>query len=678
MSALSAESAEPICRPSSNSHEKLSLTKAIQGIAKAVLENYEDPWEKHNIHNVPAERVATHLYDPKQDSWSSYETIVKIESEPFDEGAMRMCYRMKKLPSLPKEATNTAYHKVNWKTAPNYVAKTYKSHIPSSRETSFDDIKLQYEAMSWADEFNAADPPKKIHIIRAYVIEFVDRPGSPVMTVERFVAGEYLKFNTNSGAVFENRITPQTFSAFSFYKSCGEKIVVDVQGVGDLYTDPQVHSRNLSFGEGDLGMKGMALFFLSFNHSQLASALGLPVFLLSPVEKRNQEKQSEEREREFVRKSKRPTSMPRRLMGRASDMRKMKRMSEVSGVKISPLAPLVVECYEDVDEEDDDEVECLHESFRSHSISHDESISGLIKTSTSLADFDYLSEQNCAAEDFRHITHKPLIPDSKMRENLATVHHLISELHSSGRFSEGDDSKIDAYSILFHIVQAARLGRAEDCVACSKICLQLPIGGKIGCLLTPLLASSDVPVDRESAMKLLLSVIDSGDENWKAVAASIILKYCLDEAGVEAGVEKEKLAAIVINFFESSEKGEELIYNVGDSVSAAFGGGSEWYSAVIREIRDGGNYLVWYPEDDEEEVLTGDFIKAPDGDGKKVKGIAADEIPSLSLEYHDALILLASDTKDEEARNSLYEKAATAASKAGKFALSESLLLKIC
>jgi elongation factor 2 kinase len=68
------------------------------------------------------------------------------------------------------------------------------------------------------------------------------------MTVERFIDGSdeygkgYVKHNTNSGFVDEDmhRLTPQTFSAHSFYASGGERMVVDVQGVGDLYTDPQV------------------------------------------------------------------------------------------------------------------------------------------------------------------------------------------------------------------------------------------------------------------------------------------------------------------------------------------------------------------------------------------------------------------------------------------------------
>ena len=83
---------------------------------------------------------------------------------------------MKKLSQLPSEATNHSYHKIDWNQAPNYVAKTYKTPDGSintsseGREACFGDIKLQYEAAHWAEEFNKSDPPKKIHIIRAYAI----------------------------------------------------------------------------------------------------------------------------------------------------------------------------------------------------------------------------------------------------------------------------------------------------------------------------------------------------------------------------------------------------------------------------------------------------------------------------------------------------------------------------
>jgi elongation factor 2 kinase len=41
----------------------------------------------------------------------------------------------------------------------------------------------------------------------------------------------------------------KAFSHFTFEASCHEQIVVDIQGVGDLYTDPQIHTNlGLEFG----------------------------------------------------------------------------------------------------------------------------------------------------------------------------------------------------------------------------------------------------------------------------------------------------------------------------------------------------------------------------------------------------------------------------------------------
>ncbi|CAF4396997.1 unnamed protein product, partial [Rotaria sordida] len=63
--------------------------------------------------------------------------------------------------------------------------------------------------------------------------------------------GNYIKYNSNSGFVCDDtlRHTPQAFSHFTFEASCHEQIVVDIQGVGDLYTDPQIHT-NLGFEYG--------------------------------------------------------------------------------------------------------------------------------------------------------------------------------------------------------------------------------------------------------------------------------------------------------------------------------------------------------------------------------------------------------------------------------------------
>ena len=86
-----------------------------------------------------------------------------------------------------------------------------------------------------------------------------------LLKMEHFIEGDYVKFNSNSGFVSEDcRRTPQAFSHFTFDVSGHEKMIVDIQGVNDLWTDPQIHSANgLDYGDGNLGLRGMALFFLS-------------------------------------------------------------------------------------------------------------------------------------------------------------------------------------------------------------------------------------------------------------------------------------------------------------------------------------------------------------------------------------------------------------------------------
>lgn len=46
----------------------------------------------------------------------------------------------------------------------------------------------------------------------------------------------------------------KAFSHFTFERSGHQLIVVDIQGVGDLYTDPQIHTeQGTDFGDGNLG-----------------------------------------------------------------------------------------------------------------------------------------------------------------------------------------------------------------------------------------------------------------------------------------------------------------------------------------------------------------------------------------------------------------------------------------
>jgi elongation factor 2 kinase len=277
--------------------------RLIELLHKAASEAVKegDPWASFDIPAVPAERVIRHLYDPHTETWSTDETIVKMESTPFTHGAMRFCYRLKKRATPPRAATNHRFHRAGWATALNYVAKAYQKEgvvdtSDAAKAAIQNDILLQYEAQRWAERFNDSDPPSKILFLRAYAVEFPDRPGSPWFAVERFIAGKdsygagFVKHNTNSGFVDTDlrRVTPQVFSAHSFYASEGNRLVADIQGVGDLYTDPQVLSSDYRFGEGDLGPRGMGLFFKTFRHCGISDAMGLPIFPLSKNELKHQ------------------------------------------------------------------------------------------------------------------------------------------------------------------------------------------------------------------------------------------------------------------------------------------------------------------------------------------------------------------------------------------------------
>lgn len=193
--------------------------------------------------------------------WSCSVVLVEIQEKPFAKGSCRSAHKLRDL-TYPNQ---------------HYVAKF--STKKAVRDQYFMDVLMQTFCSKWSDLYNSFNPPKKITFLPSFVLELTDRGGTPVTCGgEPFIEGDYKKFNNNSGYVNSEaaRNTPQAFSHFSLVHSNQELVIIDIQGVNDFYTDPQIHTKSgKGFGEGNLGKDGIYQFVKSHQCNPLCSYLKL-------------------------------------------------------------------------------------------------------------------------------------------------------------------------------------------------------------------------------------------------------------------------------------------------------------------------------------------------------------------------------------------------------------------
>eukprot|EP00756_Hemistasia_phaeocysticola_P019792 Hpha_TRINITY_DN15681_c1_g4::TRINITY_DN15681_c1_g4_i2::g.101171::m.101171/K08292/EEF2K; elongation factor 2 kinase len=185
---------------------------------------------------VQAEKV---IFDVATQRFKKKPIEVRLESDSFAKGSMRECWRM--IEGRDGACVAKRYFREDDLT--NYWVDTKMQAIAKHYAALF-----SQHPSSWAT----------VDFIEAYMI----RAAGELYSVEHYLDGRYVKYNNNSGYCMFSRSTPQAFSHYTFAQSGGTLMVVDIQGVGDLYTDPQIHTASGDdFGEGNLGDTGFALFF---------------------------------------------------------------------------------------------------------------------------------------------------------------------------------------------------------------------------------------------------------------------------------------------------------------------------------------------------------------------------------------------------------------------------------
>jgi len=220
--------------------------------------------DKHYYYNPWINVLKLYFETHNSEKHSKKNIKIKIATKKFDKGAMRECF-------FTRDENNDLY-----------VIKKYINTV--SDKIYIGDMIIQQKCNGYANLFNEQKGvTKKIKFIPVGIICFpaTSTKGARFMTIEPYINGRYVKHNNNVGWCNPiTRNTPHAFSHFTYTKSKGEIIIVDIQGVNDYYTDPQIHTREKYagkdyYGLGNLGVKGIDEFMKSHWCNSICRSLGI-------------------------------------------------------------------------------------------------------------------------------------------------------------------------------------------------------------------------------------------------------------------------------------------------------------------------------------------------------------------------------------------------------------------
>ena len=212
--------------------------------------------------------------------------IVRMKHQPFGEGAMRLAYYCEDITDCPLN---------DYRNAIRLVAKEsrwsgmFEGQRENRREFYTGDMMAQLIGQRLVECFNSTDPPKLVQMLTPMLYHFRERRDTDreYMHMEVCLSeqGEFQRYTNNESFLIHYYSSMMALSHWTHHFTNGSFLLCDLQGVGYLLTDPQIHSRQHSdeYGQGDLGVSGMESFFKEHFCNDICRRLKLTPHPLSPA-----------------------------------------------------------------------------------------------------------------------------------------------------------------------------------------------------------------------------------------------------------------------------------------------------------------------------------------------------------------------------------------------------------
>ena len=202
---------------------------------------------------------------------SVVQLTVHARSKPFADGSVRVA-------SYARTSSSTG----------KFVVKSFKEDGKMLAHLA-EDMRIQALCKAFALEFNGLlqiEPP--IDFVVTTCLQSKSKVGSEgsCLALEPYIDGEYIKYNSN--CMFVKKDPPddphpfnqiaQAFSHFTFERSWGHFLVNDLQGVGNVLTDPSIQTRDperFKLADTNLCGEGFKFFFVTHECNSFCHKLEL-------------------------------------------------------------------------------------------------------------------------------------------------------------------------------------------------------------------------------------------------------------------------------------------------------------------------------------------------------------------------------------------------------------------